>query len=588
MNLLSFLIFLPLVYLLGFLPGRLLVQILPIDYRVKFASSFGVSFFIYFLAAFLSYIFRIPPQNMIISLFIFLLPISIIIIYYRPWIPSKDEIIFIIIFFLAFFLTVSILSLIPYYSGAKLFWDWYEHFVRSQIFLNHLPEWTRFGGILLPQRMPLFNATASFMMSILGREFWIYQTIAVLLNLTVLLPCYLILSIFTKSKNQIVLFVFITILFLLNPYINALLITYAATKPLTAYYVLLGLYFIFALIKQNKFISIYLSVIFLGISQLVHVMAFPYILVSIFFLFIITIRLKYLKHLLLSSFLFIALLSIWYVWSYKTYGLDITFFSSRIMEESAFLSLSQRIDLIKHNIFYTTVPYISKEYFDATFNNINYSVMIYDRILTFYSTNMPLALSLNILFAFIILLLIKVQKKIVEKSLIINIKFEHFLIFIFVISGYFHTLYSALYSDSGGAHWIMVPSVFLLFSLGLAVIIKLVKRFGNLYIFFTVLLIAIESLIGIGYKLYIAKYQLDPKINTSIDLNRDLLSLPEPARYTNFAVHLLNYKLKEDNRLIFLSNKFLDLQPLFIIVTILGWIGLQLLLNYIFSKRNLL
>ncbi|OGG14337.1 hypothetical protein A2773_03500 [Candidatus Gottesmanbacteria bacterium RIFCSPHIGHO2_01_FULL_39_10] len=587
MNLLLFFSFIPLVYLLSYLPGRILVQILPLDYKVKFASSFGISFFLYFLASYLSYIFRIPYQYIILSISVFLAVATIIIIHYRPWIPSKEEIRLIIIFFLAFFFVICIQSLIPYYSGAKLYWDWYEHFVRSQIFYNHLPEFTRFGGLLLPQRMPLFNAAASFLMFIFGSDFWAYQTIATMLNIIVLLPCYLILSRFTSTYTQTSLFIFLTILFLLNPYINALLITYAATKTLATYYVLMGLYFFFILIKNNKTIFIYLSMIFLSFAHLVHFIVLPYIFVTAFLLFIYTIRKKFLIHFFISMLIYIGIISIWYTWSYKTYGSSLTFFSNRNIEKVASMSYSQRFDLIKHNVFYTSIPFISKEYFDATFNNINYPVMLYDRIITFYSTNIPLALTLNIFLSSIIIILFGIRRKFLEKSYTYSFKFEYFIIFLFVISGYSHALYTTEFSDSGGAHWMMVPSVFLLFSLGSIALIKLARKIGKIYIIFAVLLISAESLIGIGYKLYVAKYELDPKINTKINVTRDLLSLPEYLRYTNFAVHLQNYKLKTDNRLIFLYDRFLDIQPLLILIIISGWVGLLLLYTKILNKRNL-
>ena len=81
----------------------------------------------------------------------------------------------------------------------------------------------------------------------------------------------------------------------------------------------------------------------------------------------------------------------------------------------------------------------------------------------------------------------------------------------------------------------------------------------------------LESIIGIGFKLYVAKYQLDPKINTNIDINRDLFLVPGEEQYSHFAVHLLNYKLKTDNNLIFLYDKFNGLHNLFYVLVIGSW-----------------
>ena len=88
-------------------------------------------------------------------------------------------------------------------------------------------------------------------------------------------------------------------------------------------------------------------------------------------------------------------------------------------------------------------------------------------------------------------------------------------------------------------------------------------------------------MIGIGYKLYVGQTQLDPKINSNINLETQLLNLPENRQYENFAVHLLNYKLKTDNNLFFLYDKFTDLRVFFISVTTVG----GAFAVYILSKR---
>src|SRR3989344_5543998 len=216
-----------LVYFLGYIPGRILVQPLPVDYKVKFAISFGVSYFLFFLAGFSSYVFHISYIYEVIFLAVLLLVFYFYLYKNNKLTFHKDEVKLVIIFFSAFLFVILTLSLISYYSGAGLFWDWYEHYLRSMIFYNHLPTSTVMGGhIFLYQRQPLFNAAAAFLMSILGSDFWVYQTIVTLLNISVLLPCFLILGNFISNKKQITLFILITILFLLNPYISAMIITF--------------------------------------------------------------------------------------------------------------------------------------------------------------------------------------------------------------------------------------------------------------------------------------------------------------------------------------------------------------------------
>jgi hypothetical protein len=70
--------------------------------------------------------------------------------------------------------------------GTQIGWygDWFEHYERSIFFMDQLPLSTTFLENLfsLPARGPLFNSIAGLLMSGLGREFWIFQTIATVLN----------------------------------------------------------------------------------------------------------------------------------------------------------------------------------------------------------------------------------------------------------------------------------------------------------------------------------------------------------------------------------------------------------------------
>ena len=572
MNFILFLVFLLVVFFLGYIPGRILVQPLPLDEKVKFALSFGVSYFLYFLAGFSSYIFHISYIYAAVLLLILVSTAGIFIYKKKQLIISRNEINLVIIFFLAYLFVISTQSLIPYYSGAASFWDWYEHYLRSMIFYSHLPPSTVMGGhIFLYQRQPLFNAAASFLMSLLSQDFWVYQTIAVLFSISVLLPCFLILVNFISSKKQITLFIFLTILFLLNPYINAMLITYTATKLLATYYLLMGLYFIFREHKGGQILPIYLAMIFFALSHLVHFEGLPYIFISVIILFISSLCSKHFRYFLSSLPIYIGIVSIWYIWSFITYGAELTFFHNRNLELLKNISYFQRIELITHNLIYTTIPFISKESMERTYNSVNYLVMIYDRIIALYSTNIPWALSVTICFSAILLALIKLRKAIADKSFKVRPGFRHFIIILFVLAGYITALFTTHLLAAGGASWMVVPSIFLLFSLGAIPIIFLAKKFGRKFIYLITFIVMLESLIGIGYRLYAAKYQLDPQINTNIDINRELFAVTGEDKYAHFAVHLLNYQLKTDNHLIFLYDKFYDLHNLFYVLVIGSW-----------------
>lgn len=87
----------------------------------------------------------------------------------------------------AVFVAVTVHYAVHGHAGAA--WDWYEHWLRSLVFLERAPITTPIGFYIMPSRGPLFNLAAAMLMSLLGsRQFWVFQIISIVLNTMIVLP----------------------------------------------------------------------------------------------------------------------------------------------------------------------------------------------------------------------------------------------------------------------------------------------------------------------------------------------------------------------------------------------------------------
>src|SRR3989344_7914901 len=125
MNLILLLIIISLIFLFSYIPGRIIASILPFSYPVIFSVSFGLTYFIFFLAGFGAYIFRIPYEIEWIILVLFLLGFALLINRRRPIKVHHNELKLFSIFFLVFVFLIAVQGLTPYYSGAGSYWDWF-------------------------------------------------------------------------------------------------------------------------------------------------------------------------------------------------------------------------------------------------------------------------------------------------------------------------------------------------------------------------------------------------------------------------------------------------------------------------------
>ncbi len=136
--------------------------------------------------------------------------------------------------------TVLVLSLIGQYGGGDWCCDWLEHYQRTQHFITPWPSDFRFIDLYpLSTRPPLMNAVAAQLARPAGLTFPVYQVVFSLLNLLVLLSCCLISGLVSRRGIGPADPRLMAVMLALNPvfFMNT---TYAWTKGLTAFFVLLG------------------------------------------------------------------------------------------------------------------------------------------------------------------------------------------------------------------------------------------------------------------------------------------------------------------------------------------------------------
>ena len=310
-------------FIASYLPGRALLSYLNLSNDEKFAGSFGISFFIFYLTGFAGYIIK---QNALIFNLGFLAPVlilSIFVLIKKSEITGR-EIFEGIIFFLCFLTVVYFQTFLPIYSGGLWSFDWWEHYQRAMFFLDKLPLSTHFGSYLLTARPPVFNVVDFFFQSFLGRGFWVFQIASTLLNLTVLLPCYLLTKYFFKEKSKF-LFLFVALILLLNPSI-IIETTFTWSKAMTAGYILLGLLFYLRFRNTKQSLFLYLTALFMGIGQITHYSTAPYFIIIVFDLIFQKMTNSKIQWKTLFNFagIFLVTISFWYLWAVISFGFSQT------------------------------------------------------------------------------------------------------------------------------------------------------------------------------------------------------------------------------------------------------------------------
>lgn len=535
------------VFLSAYIPGRTLITRMHLDRDEKFVISFGVSIFIYYLLAFSFYILKL---NAILPFAFYAIMVSCIFILIRSLFKNKDEyqkeFLMLIFLFIALLLLVAYQTLLPFYSGGGLIWDWFEHYQRTLFFLKSWPAYTIFGRFILPARPPLFNLSASVFLNLLGDSYYNYQIVSTLFNLLPLSACFLFIKKYSVIKIKS-LFPIVIAFFLLNPtFIYHA--TYPWTKFLTSYFILLALYFFF---KGNKNNYLY-SFFFGAISIITHYSAIPFISVIFLFFFVKSIlHFKiYYKYFIISTVILVTICSTWFIWSFNIYGLKNTLLSNSSYNWQESLSLRQIIDNKLSNMKYLFSFNLEPNYaFNISLEKP--LLRLYDNLFSLYIQNIVAASTFTLTISCVFIFIIFRKYKLLTYPKIITILKKYSFIFLIILL--------AVLTDPGGDQALLVfllPLSFLLTSFFIIQILE--NKLSRWAIIMVILFLVFEAGLEIILRVYATEFEL----GRSLRFNS----------YTSMLLsHLNEYNLKVNNHLVFLFDHFYNLYSIFILICLFGW-----------------
>jgi len=278
--------------------------------------------------------------------------------------------------------TLGLQALIRHYSGGDWCCDWVEHYQRSLFFLERWPREFRFiDRYPLTTRPPLMNLVCAYFLANVGEEFALYQIAFSLLNLLVFFPCCLFARRFAPRVKHLPLLVAIFLAF--NPmfFMNT---TFAWTKALAAFFIVLSVWLYLAGWRKNDRRRISAAFICLSAGLLVHFSALPYaVFLGLAYLTSIwwwqNHRARALAIVALPA---IAVGTVWFAWSIVEYGAGTTFTANATVAGTASGDLEGNLLRIGSNTWHTFRPYIfPSQPEDSTLRRLT------DRAFTFYQEN---------------------------------------------------------------------------------------------------------------------------------------------------------------------------------------------------------
>ena len=209
------------------------------------------------------------------------------------------------------------------FHGA--FWDWYEHWLRSLVFLTQGPISTNFGpsfvAYIMAARGPLFNGAASFLLYLAGpaHYYWIFQIIATTFNVLICLPLALLLRTIggLSRRNALLIAAAVSVLvpfyFLEN--------TFTWTKDLTATFVLLGIHEYLAAYREGNRDRMAMALAYLAPGFLCHYLVLPYaVMLGLHLLIVVPVRALPLRALLRAALVWIVLIAPWFGFMMLNFG----------------------------------------------------------------------------------------------------------------------------------------------------------------------------------------------------------------------------------------------------------------------------
>jgi hypothetical protein len=172
---------------------------------------------------------------------------------------------------------ILVAATLPYavHGHIGTLWDWYEHWLRSLIFLSHSPVTVAIGQYRMPARGPVFNAAAAVLMSLLrSPDYWVFQIVAITFNTLICLPFSLMLVAVGGLSRRSALLVaagvctLVPFFFFNN--------TYTWTKDFTGAFVLMGINSYLMAFRRGDTARMVRSLIWFAVGFLCHYLALLY------------------------------------------------------------------------------------------------------------------------------------------------------------------------------------------------------------------------------------------------------------------------------------------------------------------------
>jgi tetratricopeptide (TPR) repeat protein len=291
---------------------------------------------------------------------------------------------------------ILILSVARHYSGGAWSGDWWEHYQRTNFFLEYLPRDSVFLDIYnLPARPPMMNILCAHFLAQTGNRFELYQTASAILNLLIYFPCVLLLgALARRGRRQWMLLV---IFFAASPVVVEN-VTFSWTKLFCGFYILLGTWlYLRGWQKQDSF-RITAAFAALCAGMLVHYSGGPYLVFfALHYALVWKDRRSKWREPLVTAIVCAALLASWFAWSIAFYGLKTTASSNTAVADSQHLSFQGNLGKIGGNILATFIPHplhISRHEFDRLYVQPNALGHLRDYWFLIYQTTLPMAMGM--------------------------------------------------------------------------------------------------------------------------------------------------------------------------------------------------
>jgi hypothetical protein len=236
--------------------------------------------------------------------------------------------------FLGFFLALLVLIMtlqaaFPIYIGGFWYFDWWQHFSLSQMYLGRVPHDYLWLGIYnFASRTPLVNLNAAFFLSIIGDDYWVFQIVASVLNSIFMLPAYLLCRRLANGKTAMMMS---ALLFLSPSLIHNT--WYPWPKLFASYFVLLAAYFYLKHRGEDHIpddTTCVLIFVLIWAGFLAHQSSLFSSIVILLDLFFRALRKEPRRFLLLAlacGFCCVVINGVWFAWATSYFGIKQSFLS---------------------------------------------------------------------------------------------------------------------------------------------------------------------------------------------------------------------------------------------------------------------